>query len=71
MSVHNPDKDYGVRKASYMQQFCRVITILHCDKQLRLITAAIEIKLDFCMATAWDLQANKQYSLVDKPGIEK
>jgi parallel beta-helix repeat protein len=66
-----PDKDYGIRKATYMQQFGRLITILHRDNQLRLITAAIEVKLDFCMAAAWDLQTNKQYSLVDKPGIEK
>ena len=66
-----PGKDYGVKRATHMQQFGIAITILPCDKQLRLITAAIEIKLDFCIATAWDLHTNKQYSLVDKPGIEK
>jgi hypothetical protein len=66
-----PGKDYGIRQATCMQQCGRAIIINHCDKQLRLITAAVDTKLDFCVAVAWDLQTRKQYFLMDKPGIER
>jgi parallel beta-helix repeat protein len=66
-----PDKDYGIVKATYMRQSGRAIIISHLDKQLQLITTAVDTKLDFCVAIAWDRQTRKQYFLLDKPGIEK
>jgi PKD repeat protein len=66
-----PNKDYGIRKATYMKQYGTAIVINHLDKQLQLITTAIDTKLDFCVAIAWDRQTRKQYFLIDKPGIEK
>jgi uncharacterized repeat protein (TIGR01451 family) len=66
-----PDTDYGIRKATYMKQSGRAIIISHLDKQLQLITIAVDTNLDFCVATAWDRQTRKQYVLIDKPGIEK
>lgn len=66
-----PDKDYGIVKATYMRQSGRAIIISHLDKQLQLITVAVDTKLDFCLAAAWDRQTRKQYFLVDKLGIEK
>jgi hypothetical protein len=66
-----PNKDYGIKKATYMKQCGRAIIIEHCDKQLRLITVAVDTKLDFCAAIAWDLQTRKCYLLIDKAGIEK
>lgn len=66
-----PDKDYGIRKATYMKQCGRAIIIQHCDSELRLITVAVDTKLDFCFAMAWDMQTRKCYFLIDKVGIEK
>jgi squalene-hopene/tetraprenyl-beta-curcumene cyclase len=65
-----PDKDYGIRRATYMRQCGRAIIIQHCDKELRLITVAVDTKLDFCIAIAWDRQTHKQYFLIDKAGTE-
>jgi len=66
-----PGMDYGIRKATFMQSCGRAIIINHNDKQLRLITVAVDTKLDFCIANAWDPQTRKCYLLIDKPGIEK
>jgi len=65
-----PDKDYGIRKATYMRQCGRAIIIHHYDDELRLITTAIDTKLDFCVAIAWDTQTGKRYFLIDKAGKE-
>ncbi|MEM3697414.1 MAG: CARDB domain-containing protein [Candidatus Bathyarchaeia archaeon] len=65
-----PDKDYGIREATYMRQCGRTIIIQHCDNELRLITMALDTKLDFCIAIAWDKQTHKQYFLIDKVGKE-
>jgi hypothetical protein len=65
-----PDRDYGIRKATYMKVDRRAITMLHEDKELKLITLAVDTKLDFCAAIAWDKQTRKQYLLIDKPGKE-
>jgi uncharacterized repeat protein (TIGR01451 family) len=65
-----PNKDYGIRKATYMHQCGRAIIISHCDKELRLNTVSVDTKLDFCYAMAWDLQTRKCYLLIDKAGIE-
>jgi hypothetical protein len=66
-----PDKNYGIKKATYMRQCGRAIIIQHCDSELRLITVAVDTKLDFCYAMAWDKQTRKCYLLIDKAGIEK
>jgi hypothetical protein len=65
-----PSKDYGIRNATSMRQCGRAIIINHCDKQLRLITASVDTKTDFCYAMAWDLQTRKCHLLIDKAGIE-
>lgn len=65
-----PEKDYDIRNATYMCQCGRAIVIRHCDIELRLITVAVDAKLDFCIAIAWDKQTNKQYFLIDKIGKE-
>ncbi|MEM2439962.1 MAG: prenyltransferase/squalene oxidase repeat-containing protein [Candidatus Bathyarchaeia archaeon] len=65
-----PDKDYGIREATYMRQWGRTIIIQHCDNELRLITAAVDTKLNFCVAIAWDQQTCKRYFLIDKVGKE-
>jgi len=65
-----PDNDYGIRKATYMRLCGRAIIIKHYDNELRLITVAVDTKLDFCYAIAWDAQTGKRYFLIDKVGIE-
>jgi 3D (Asp-Asp-Asp) domain-containing protein len=65
-----PDKDYGIREATYMRQCGRAIIIHHYDDELRLITTAVDTKLDFCVAIAWDTQTGKRYFLIDKAGTE-
>jgi hypothetical protein len=65
-----PDKDYGIRKATYMRQCGRALIIHHYDDELRLITTAVDTKLDFCVAIAWDTQTGKRYFLIDKAGTE-
>jgi hypothetical protein len=40
------------------------------DDELQLITTAVDTKLDFCVAIAWDMQTDKRYFLIDKVGIE-
>jgi squalene-hopene/tetraprenyl-beta-curcumene cyclase len=65
-----PDKDYGIRKATYMRQCGRAIIIHHYDDELRLITTVVDTKLDFCVAIAWDQQTGKRYFLIDKVGNE-
>jgi hypothetical protein len=65
-----PDKDYGIRRATYMRQCGRAIIIHHYDDELRLITTAVDTKLDFCVAVAWDTQTGKRYFLIDKAGTE-
>jgi hypothetical protein len=63
-------RDFGVRKATFLQLFGKAIIISHRDNQLRLVTLALDTKLDYCYANAWDLQNGKGYLLIDKVGIE-
>jgi hypothetical protein len=53
-----------------MRQCGRAIIIHHYDDELRLITTAVDTKLDFCVAIAWDQQTGKRYFLIDKVGNE-
>ena len=65
-----PDKDHGIRNATYMKVCRRTIFIWHKDDELRLITLALDTKLDFCVAIALDKQTRTRYFLIDKVGIE-
>jgi len=65
-----PDKDYGIREATCMRVCRRSIIIYHRDDELRLITLAVDTKLDFCIAIAWDRQTRTRYFLIDRVGIE-
>jgi hypothetical protein len=64
-----PDKDYGIRKATYMRQIGRSITISYLDKQLYLYTVSVDTQMDFCYARAQDLQTHKCYLLIHRPPI--
>jgi hypothetical protein len=64
-----PDTDYGIRKAIYMQQIGRSITIKYSDKQLYLYTVSVDTQMDFCYARAQDLQTHKYYLLIHRRAI--
>jgi len=64
-----PDKDYGIRQATYMRICGITIIIRHCDEEIRLISAAIP-KFDFCIAIARDKQTRTKYFLLDRTGFE-
>jgi len=61
-----PDKDYGIRNATYMRVHKRAIIICHKDSDLKLVTICIDTQLDFCIAYAKDTQTDKIYRLIDK-----
>jgi len=65
-----PDNDYGIRRAVYMRLCGRAIIIRYYGYELHLITVAVDTKLDFCAAIAWDVETGKRYFLIDKVGIE-
>jgi len=65
-----PDKDYGMRNATYMRVYKRAIIIYHKDNELKLATISIDTQLDFCIAYAKDNQTGKEYWLIDKAGTE-
>jgi hypothetical protein len=66
-----PDKDFDIKYDTNMIILKRAIIICYEDSEMRLITIAVDIKLDFCYAMAWDKQTRKCYLLIDKAGIEK
>ena len=69
-TVHNlfqfitPDKEYGIREATYMRTSNRTIFIRNKDSELGLISLVINTKLDFCIAIAWDRETQTRYSLL-------
>lgn len=65
-----PDRDYGIRNATYMRLYKRAIIICHKDNELKLATVSVDTKLDFCIAYAKDIQTGKEYWLIDKIGTE-
>ena len=65
-----PDRDYNIRKATYMREYGRANKIQYYDEKLRLITLAVNTQLDLCIVAAWDQQTGKHYLLIDKAGIE-
>lgn len=65
-----PDKDYGIRTATYMRVRHRTISIYHKDNELKLATIAINTRLDLCITYAKDLQTGNKYLLIDKLGTK-
>jgi uncharacterized repeat protein (TIGR01451 family) len=65
-----PDKDYGIRNATYMRIYNRAIIVRHKDNELKLATVFVDTKLDFCIAYAKDIQTGQEYWLIDKVGTE-
>lgn len=61
-----PDKDFGVKHDSNMKVLNHVIIIRYEDNEMRLIATAVNNKIDFCAATAWDRQTGKRYVLSDR-----
>jgi hypothetical protein len=62
-----PDKDFGVRYDAKMLHLRKAIVICFEDKEMRLIATAVDDKIDFCSAIAYDKQTRKTYLLIDKP----
>lgn len=62
-----PDKDFGVKYDAKMVQLKHVIIICYEDSGMRLIATAVDDRIDFCSAIAWDKTSNKKYLLIDKP----
>jgi len=62
-----PDKDFGVKYDSNMRILKHVIIIGYEDKEMRLVTTAVDDRIDFCSAICWDKQTRKHYLLIDKP----
>jgi hypothetical protein len=65
-----PDKEFLVKHDPNMKITNRAIVIIYKDWEIKIATVAIDTKLDFCIATAWDQQTRKQYFLIDKAGNE-
>jgi len=66
-----PDEDCGIRNSTYMRVYRRTIIICHKDDEVRMIALAVDTKLDFCIAIAWDVQTRTRYFLIDKMGTEE
>lgn len=62
-----PSKDFGVKHDAKMIQLKHTIIICYEDKEMRLIATAVDDKIDFCSAIAYDKQARKTHILIDKP----
>lgn len=69
-TVHNlfqfitPEKDYGIREATYMRTCNRTIFIQNKDSELWLISLVIKTKVDFCIAIAWNRETQTRYFLI-------
>jgi hypothetical protein len=64
-----PDKDFGVKHDPKMKVFNHFIIICYEDKELRLIANAVDDRIDFCVAVAWNKLTDQRYLLIDKPGF--
>ena len=53
-----------------MKVLKRAIVICYKDWEIKLFTIAVDRKLDFCVAIAWDKQTRTMYFLIDRVGIE-
>ena len=66
-----PDKEFLVKHDPNMKITNRAIVIIYKDWEIKIATVAVDTKLDFCIAIAWDQQTRKQYILIDKVGKNK
>ena len=64
------DKEFLVKQDSDMKVLKRVIVIRYEDWEIKIFTIAVDTKLDFCLAIAWDIQTRKTYFLLDRIGTE-
>lgn len=62
-----PDKDFGVKHDPKMKVRNHIIIICYEDSKMSLVATAVDDKIDFCSAIAWDKQTGKTYWLIDKP----
>jgi parallel beta-helix repeat protein len=62
-----PGKDFGIKHDSNMKVLNHVIIICYEDSKMRLAATAVDDKIGFCSAVAWDKQRRKFYFLVDEP----
>ena len=65
-----PDKEFLVKQDSDMKVLKRVIVIRYEDWEIKILAIALDTKLDFCLAIAWDVQTRKTYFLLDRIGTE-
>lgn len=65
-----PDKEFSIKEAYKMKLYKHSIIIWHKDEEIKLVTIAIDTRIDFCFAYAKDMQTGDKYLLIDKPGIE-
>ncbi|MEM3616896.1 MAG: LamG-like jellyroll fold domain-containing protein [Candidatus Bathyarchaeia archaeon] len=61
-----PNKDFGV-KYDFRMIVLKHVIICFEDEEMRLIATAVDDKIDFCSAIAFDKQTRKTYILIDKP----
>jgi M6 family metalloprotease-like protein len=66
----SPNKEFLVKHDPRMRITNRAIIILYKDWEIKIVTVAIDTKLDLCVAVAWDVHTGKQYFLMDKAGVE-
>jgi len=66
-----PDKDFGIKCDADMKVLNHVIIICYEDSEMRLVATAVNDKIDFCSAIAWDKQTRKCYLLIDKPNLPR
>jgi len=66
-----PDKEFLVKHDPNMNVLKRAIIIHYKDWEIKVFAIAINTKLDFCVAIAWDGQTRTRYFLIDKVGIEE
>jgi len=67
----SPDKEFLVKHDPNMRITSRAIVIIYKNWEIKIVTVAVDTKLDFCVVIAWDVQIGKRYFLIDKPGIEE
>jgi len=65
-----PDKTFSVKYDPDMFVYKHFVFICYKDDELKLVTLAVDTRLDFCFAYVKDMQTSQRYLLIDKPGTE-
>ena len=65
-----PDKEFSMKEACEMVVRKHSIFIWHKDEEIKLVTNAVDTRIDFCFAYATDMETGEKYLLIGKPGIE-